>query len=363
MSTVAEAGVPEQVTPGIDPARNVENTGFRLHDQGHFYVGVQRKQMPYGTIPMGQMFVQFMKPAEKTRPLPIVMVHGGGGQGTHMMGIGRRPGWVHFFVQNGYDVYWVDRPSYGRAPYHPDALGPGHAPSMLTYEPFVNHPAVFKTGQWAGPGGINDPIIDQFIACERGNTRDEELHSNLVWPGGTELLDRIGPCILFVHAFGGFFAWGVADRRPDLVKGIVCMEINGDPFARQLRWGLTAAPMTYDPPVSKLEDFRLIDTTPPPDSPLPIASPYRLQAEPARKWKNLAGKKVAWITSEHGAGGSPVAQVAFLKQVGLDTTMLRLRDDGIHGNGNLMLMEKNNHEIYRVTQDWLDANVPENRTR
>lgn len=363
MATVAEAGVPARVTPGIEPERNVELTGFRLRDQGHFFVGVQRKTMPYGTIPMGQMFVQYMLPERKTRPLPVVMVHGGGGQGTHMMGIGKRPGLVHYFVQNGYDVYWVDRPSYGRAPYHPDALGPGHAPRMLTYEPFVNHPAVFKTGQWPGPGGINDPVIDQFIACERGNTQDEALHSSLVWPGGAELLDKIGPCLLFVHAFGGFFAWGVTDLRPDLVKGIVCMEINGDPFARQLRWGLTAAPITFDPPVSKLEDFRLVDVKPPEDSPLPIASPYRLQAEPVHQWKNVRGKKAAWVTSEHGAGGSPVAQVAFLKQMGVDATMLRLRDYGINGNGNLMLMEKNNHEIYRVMQDWLDANVPENRAR
>jgi hypothetical protein len=25
-----------------------------------------------------------------------------------------------------------------------------------------------------------------------------------------------------------------------------------------------------------------------------------------------------------------------------------------------MLLEKNNHEVYRVVQDWLDRNVPEN---
>ncbi len=69
------------------------------------------------------------------------------------------------------------------------------------------------------------------------------------------------------------------------------------------------------------------------------------------------GKKAAWITSEFGAGGSPIAQVAFLKQVGVDATMLRLRDYGIHGNGNLMLMEKNNHEVYRVVQNWLDQEI------
>lgn len=354
----------EQPTPNrIEPASNVESTGFKLADQGHFWVGVQRKTVPYGTIPMGQMFVQYMKPAEKTRPLPVVMVHGGGGQGTHMMGIGRRPGWVHFFVQNGYDVYWVDRPSFGRATYHPEALPPSHLPIVPAYEGLITANNVFNTGQWPGPGGMNDPIIDQFMACERGNVSDEFLHSNLVWPGGAELLDRIGPCILFVHAFGGFFAWGVADRRPDLVKGIVCMEINSNPFAGQFRWGLTAAPMTYDPPVTDPSDFKLVDVTPPADSPRPIVSPYRLQAEPARHWKNLRGKKAAWITSEFGAGGSPIAQVAFLKQVGLDTTMLRLRDYGIHGNGNLMLMEKNNHEIYRLTQEWLDQNIPENRPR
>ena len=98
---------------------------------------------------------------------------------------------------------------------------------------------------------MDDPFIGQFMACESGNTSDEAFHSDLVWAGGVELVDRIGPCIIHGHAFGGFFGWGVADRRPKLVKGIVCMEINGNPFERQLRWGLTARPMTYDPPVTR----------------------------------------------------------------------------------------------------------------
>jgi pimeloyl-ACP methyl ester carboxylesterase len=358
-----EGSAAGRATSGIDPARNVENMGVRLADQGHFWVGVQRKTMPYGTIPMGSMYTQYMKAAEKRHPLPIVMVHGGGGQGTHMMGIGRRPGWVHFFVQNGYDVYWVDRPSYGRSQYQPDALGPSHLPLVPAYEFLITSTAVFNTAQWPGKASMEDPYIDQFMAVERGNVSDEAFHSDLVWPGGAELLDRIGPCILFVHAFGGFFAWGVTDRRPDLVKGIVCMEINSNPFAGQFRWGLTAQKMTFDPPVNDPSEFKLVEVTAPPDSPRPIVSPYRLQAEPARKWKNLAGKKVGWVTSEYGGGGSPVAQVEFLKQAGCDAEMIRLRDYGIHGNGNLMLMEKNNHEVYRVVQDWIDKNIPENQVR
>ena len=363
MQTSVEAAAPRSgpAVVTIDPNRNRESTALRLADQGGFWVGVGRKQMPYGTIAQGQMFVQYMIPAEKRYPYPVIMIHGGGAQGTHMMGLGRRPGWVHYFVQAGYSVYWLDRPSYGRSPYHPDALGPSHLPNVPPLEALVDATNVFKTGQWPGPGGMNDPFIGQFMACESGNTADEAFHSDLVWAGGVELVDRLGPCIIHGHAFGGFFGWGVADRRPQLVKGILCMEINGNPFERQLRWGLTARPMTYEPPVTDIKQFALVDRTPPPDSPRPIASPYKLQAEPAHKWKNLQRIPIGWITSEFGAGGSPVANVAFLKQVGCSVDLLRLRDYGIFGNGNLMLMERNNHEVFGVLRDWLDSKVAKAR--
>ena len=345
--------------PATNPDTNLnrDNTAIKLADQGCFWIGVQRKKMTYGTIAMGQQYVQYMIPAEKRYPYPVIMVHGGGGQGCHMMGIGGRPGWVHYFVQAGYSVYWLDRPSYGRSPYHPDALGPSHLPNVPPYEGLVQTPVVFNTAQWPGPGGMNDPLIDQFMANESGNVMDEAFHSDLSWHGGVELVDRIGPCILLTHAFGGFFAWGVADRRPNLVKGIFCMEINGNPFAAQLKWGLTASPMTYDPPVTDPSQFQLVDHPLPPDSPRPLIASYKLQAEPARKWKSLRGVPIGWLTSEFGGGGSPISNVEFLKQVGCSAEMVRLRDYGIVGNGNLMLLEKNNHEVFGVVRDWLDRKV------
>ena len=341
------------LAPVADPHPNRESMALKLADQGCFWVGAQRKQMPYGTIAQGQMYVQYMIPAQKRHPYPVVMIHGGGGQGTHMMGIGGRPGWVHYFVQAGYSVYWLDRPSYGRSPYHPDALGPSHLPNVPPYEGLLTSTAVFNTAQWPGPGGMNDPVIDQFMACESGNVSDEAFHSELAWSGGAELVDRIGPCILLPHAFGGFFAWGVADRRPSLIKAIFAMEINGNPFAAQLRWGLTAAPMTYDPPVTDLAQFRLADHPLPPDAPRPLVASYKLQAEPVHKWKNLGGIPMGWLTTEFGGGGSPIPNVEFLKQVGCQAEMVRLRDYGILGNGNLMLLEKNNHEVFKVVDDWL----------
>ena len=352
-----ESAAPGAVVAEKDAHPNHESTALKLADQGCFWVGVQRKKMSYGTIPLGQTYVQYMIPAEKKHPYPVVMVHGGGGQGMHMMGIGRRPGWVHYFVQAGYAVYWIDRPGFGRSPYHPDALGPGQLRNVPPFEGLIQSTAVFNTSQWPGPGGMNDPLIEQFMACEVGNVADEAFHTELNIRGGVELLDRIGPCILLTHAFGGFWGWVVADQRPKLVKAILAMEINGNPFAAQLKWGVTATLMTYDPPVTDVAQFKLVDTVTPTDSPRPVVSPFKLQAEPAHKWKNLQGIPMGWLTSEFGGGGSAAANVAFLKQVGCSAEMLRLRDYGILGNGNLMLLEKNNHEVFGVLRDWLDRKL------
>jgi hypothetical protein len=112
--------------------------------------------------------------------------------------------------------------------------------------------------------------------------------------------------------------------------------------------------MTYDPPVTDPAQFMLVDHTEPPDSPRPVPPSYKLQTEPARKWKNLQGIPIGWMTSEFGGGGSPVANVAFLNQAGCSAEMVRLRNYGIIGNGNLMLMEKNNHEVFGVIREWVD---------
>ena len=167
---------------------------MNLADLGHFWVGVDRKKMPYGTIATGQMFVQYFIPAQVRKPYPIVLVHGGGGQSTHFMGIGRRPGWMHFLIQEGYRVYVVDRPGFGRAPYHPDSLGPSQLQLFPAYDGFAASPAVMGTVRWPGNHVIGeDPLVDQFMANEISNASDEAYHSELCAKGGVELLDKIGP--------------------------------------------------------------------------------------------------------------------------------------------------------------------------
>jgi hypothetical protein len=50
--------------------------------------------------------------------------------------------------------------------------------------------------------------------------------------------------------------------------------------------------------------------------------------------------------------------VAYLKQAGVDVDFVRLADIGLHGNGHMMMMEKNSDAIAQVIIEWLDKRVP-----
>jgi len=226
------------------------------------------------------------------------------------------------------------------------------------YELFAGSPAVMNTVRWPGTHTIGeDPLVDQFMANEIGNATDEAAHSEMCAKGGIELLEKIGPAVILGHAFGGFLGWILADRRPDLVKGIMSVEGNGNPFAAQLRWGLTAIPVEYDPPAKDLSDFHFIETPVPPNSPRTPLTTFKLQAEPVRKLKNLQNIPIGWLTGEFGGGGLGYANVAYLRQAGCRAELIRLRDLGIEGNGNLMVMEKNNRQVFDLIDGWLTRNV------
>ncbi len=351
----------EQHVSGANPVTpsavsSTDSTAVKLADQGYFWTGVERKKMPYGTIATGQMYVQYFVPAEVRYPNPIVLIHGGGGQATHMMGVGRRPGWLHYFIQEGYRVYMVDRPAWGRSPYHPDAFDPSHLGLFSTYERLN----VFRTPQWPGTTGqIGDPLVDQFIPNEIGAPSEEAIDSTLFVKAGAALLDKIGPAILLTHAFSGSLGWALADRRPALVKGIVAVEANGVPFGDQLQWGLTSVPVAWDPPVSSVSQLSLVDVRP--SQAAPGVPPYKLQSGTVRRLTNLRGIPIAWVTGElRGAspnGNNGPVQVAFLRQAGCAADHVQLKDRGILGNGNLMLIEKNNKEVFAVISDWLAKSV------
>jgi hypothetical protein len=49
---------------------------------------------------------------------------------------------------------------------------------------------------------------------------------------------------------------------------------------------------------------------------------------------------------------------AFLHQAGVENTYIPLADEGIYGNGHMMMLEKNSDEIAGVIVRWISDNVP-----
>src|ERR1700694_2125772 len=93
-----------------------------IAEWSYFWVGVERAHLARGTMVNGQqMYVEYWIPNQLRHPYPIVLVHGGGGQGTDWLGTpDGRPGWATYLLQEGYKVYVVDRPGHGRSTFHPD---------------------------------------------------------------------------------------------------------------------------------------------------------------------------------------------------------------------------------------------------
>jgi pimeloyl-ACP methyl ester carboxylesterase len=339
-----------------------------IAEQSYFWLGVERAHLAHGTVVAGeQMFVGYQVPEEQTHPVPIVLVHGGGGQSTdYLCRPDGRPGWATLLVEAGYAVYVVDRPGLGRSPFYPELLGPMGA--MPTYEMLMSlftapekseHPlpnAHLHT-RWPGSGQIGDPALDAQAASSGPSMADLARSHELWRHRGRELLERIGPAVLVTHSAGGPFGWVVADECPELVRAIVAVEPAGPPFSSfgpgpGLVWGLTAAPLHFGPAARAPSELELVEVEG------EARRSYKLQAEPARRLPRLANIPIAVVTSEaSGFAFSDPATVAFLAQAGCDVTHLRLADHGVHGNGHFMMMEENAEEALRPILEFVEERV------
>jgi len=112
---------------------------------------------------------------------------------------------------------------------------------------------------------------------------------------------------------------------------------------------LTKFTLAYDPPVSDPKEIATRDVS-------FAAGPYKLQAEPAHKLKNLQGIPIAYVTAERsGRNGGPV--VAFLKQAGCNAEDFQLKQHGVLGNGHFMMIENNRRQVFDVILGWIVKNV------
>lgn len=324
-----------------------KNTPVRTSRRGHFWVPGERVTANGKTYQHGPLFVDWEAPEQVTRPYPVVLVHGGTLQGTEWGETpDGRPGWGQRFVEAGYAVLVVDRPGHGRSPYHPDIIGPTGPPFSYERAREVYFASPAQT-QWPFDPS-DDAAYDAFLAPYGPMPADLAASEDMDASRLADLLDRIGPAIIVTHSASGPDGWLVADRRPDLVAAIVSIEPMGPPFAATpgigtLEWGLTAAPVTYDPPRAAPADARA--------------------AEPsALRMPALSGLPIAVVTGETSAfAGFGPAIVEFLVYAGAAAERLHLPDYGIMGNGHGLIYEKNSDAALQPVLRWLAAHAGESR--
>ena len=317
----------------------VADAPLRQIRRGHFWIPGERLSIDGATVQRGPLFVYWEAPAAITRPYPLVLVHGGGGQGTDWCGTpDGRAGWLDRFVDDGYLVYVVDRPGHGRSWAHPDVLGaPG---PQLSYEVasvlFASHDGDGGQAPWTSE--IGDPIFDQLVASSGFILADLAESQRLDQAGLAALLNRVGPSILVTHSAGGPAGWLAADARPGLVKGIVAIEPMGPPFAElapgmRLAWGLTAAPIGAS---------ALGSTDEPPRQGDRVSLPY-LASVPT----------VVVAAAASPLRGSVPDVVQFLVDAGVPASVLDLAAENVLGNGHAPMLERNSDLAIVPILTWL----------
>jgi pimeloyl-ACP methyl ester carboxylesterase len=348
-----------------------------LATQGNFFVGGRYFTASGLQYMSHQMYVEYQIPQKVKHKYPVVLIHGGGLTGSYMSSTSDgREGWNSFFLRKGYAVYVVDQPARGRSAYHADVNGPVTRGDAVRLQQLFTATASYNLWpqarlhtQWPGSGLIGDATFDQFFASEVqgvGALTAEELSR----AAGIALLDRIGPAILLTHSQSGPYGWQIADARPRLVKAIVAVEPNGPPFyemnfvgapdyfmygALGRAWGITRIPITMDPPATDPGQLSPVLQAAP-DGPGLIRC--YLQANPARRLPNLARIPIAIVTGEASFRATyDHCTSKYLTQAGVANDHIRLGEVGIHGNGHMMMIEKNNNEVAAFIARWLEENV------
>src|SRR5580704_13957717 len=366
--TLAAAPLPFLAVADDDPPLMLAHDGF-------FYVNGKPTVVDGREYISGQMYVEVRIPARKTKPWPIIMVHGGTMSGTNFTGTpDGREGWAQYFVRQGYAVYVVDQPGRGRSGYLSGAYGPSRnvlrsnsASRFVAQEKFKLWPQAHLHSQWPGSGAPDDDASMQLASGQLPAIESFAKQQVLNRDALLALLEKIGPSILLVHSQAGAFGWPVADARPDLVKALLAIEPNGPPFHPvdfigapdwfkegpiALGYGITGVPLTYAPAIKDASELEIVRQD---KADAPELVRCYAQQEPARQLPNLQKVAILVLTSE-ASYHAPYdhCTVRYLQQAGVKPSYIKLADIGIHGNSHVMMLEKNNQEIAAVIARWLD---------
>ena len=296
----------------------------KLAKRGIFYVGGHISGQEGKRHMCNQMFVEAYVPEKILHPYPLIFFHGAGQTNVNwLVTPDGRMGWADYFLSLGYVVYLAEQPARGRSAYHPEENGSTIYHSMEAIRKRFastegNWPQASLHTQWPGSADPEDETFSQFLSSQVEYLPSNRDSQELVLAAGLKLLEKTGPAILLTHSQAGPFGWLLADAEPELVKGIVALEPSGPPFSMD-GW---------------------------------------VFQDPAPKLPRLSGIPIAFVVSEasyHAQYDHLTSYV--MNQCGVDHDLIRLEEAGIHGNGHMMMIEKNSLEIAGLLAGWMEEHI------
>ena len=282
------------------------------------------------------VYVDHLPPACVGRHLlPVVMIHGGFHTGVSYLGTpDGRDGWAQLFAARGHAVHVPDWPGHGRSP------------------------------------GVENLV--------RLTTHD-------VATALATVIDAIGPAIVVAHSAGGPIAWWIAEHHPDKVAAIIGIApgapanllnpLPDDPAAIEtMRHDREAGCPVYSPldrPVSAdrtfINDFWASSPRFPrdalesyaasvvPDSPIVLNERFNIGGRGLQLASlSVVGQRpILIVTGEHDARHPKSVDQALARRLNADFTWLP--DIGLNGNGHMLMIESNSHEVASVLIRWLES--------
>jgi len=364
---------------GAANAAPAGNDGVPLAKQGYLFAGGKYQTVSGKRVMAGQIYAEFQIPKNQTHRYPIVMVHGAIQTGTNFTGTpDGRMGWAEYFLRQGYAVYVVDQPGRSRASYNADAEGVQAFPDLQATEQRFTAPEKSKLWpqaklhtQWPGTGVAGDPIFDQFYMSQVPFVRTPDKAQAMTRDALVALLEKIGPALVMTHSQSGAMGWLTADARPDLVRALIQVEPSGPPVhdvdmvgapdyfrdgAVARPWGLATIPLNYAPRTANAIELTFVQQD---KADAPDLARCWLQKAPARQLPNLA-KMPMLIVNGEASFHAPFEHctVKYLEQAGVKPVWIDLGKAGIHGNGHMMMLEKNNLEVAAIIEKWLAKASP-----
>jgi pimeloyl-ACP methyl ester carboxylesterase len=310
-----------------------------LRDVGARFIGYTTEKQDNGSLNVvNPMFVQYMLPADPQHRYPLVLIHGGGGQGTDWLETpDGRDGWVDYFVADGWDVYVVDRPGHGRSQSNA-SCGNGTVGAGNTT--MISRLATSNADVWPGgdPTVTNDAVIGWTASSATAPYCGNEIAAKTI----SALLDEIGPAILIAHSAGGGSTFLVPDLNADNVVGIIAFEAAG---ANPVTAGFGGRPalitnFTAAPPLPA--DFAAVDH-----------DGCMMQGESPSRLVHYADLPIVLVGSERGLSSADAlkCQEAVWDQAGADASYVWLPDRGLAGGGHFAMAQLDTADYARVFID------------